>query len=222
MNAAFGRPSRFGGGVLDGKEKIGLKLDQAYSGNVFICSSDDYEAAKAVIYGMPMDFTVSLPSGLPVRSRPRFARLRSGWKNTALIWTAASMISSISMRGICCCRSATRRAAWISSANSCGACWRTASCRSALAASILSRWPIIHEVYKKYPDLAVIHFDAHADLREQYEGEPLSHSTPMRKAAELIGGEEHVPIRHPLRLQGGVDVRTGERATSIRSMCWSR
>ncbi len=52
----------------------------------------------------------------------------------------------------------------------------------------LVSWPVIREVYAKYPDLAIIHFDAHADLREQYEGEPLSHSTPLRKAAELIGG----------------------------------
>jgi len=36
--------------------------------------------------------------------------------------------------------------------------------------------------------LALIHIDAHADLREHYEGEPLSHATPIRKAAELIGG----------------------------------
>src|SRR5690606_18446595 len=34
----------------------------------------------------------------------------------------------------------------------------------------------------------LIHIDAHADLREQYEGEPLSHSTPVRKAVELMGG----------------------------------
>src|SRR3954453_2233667 len=40
-----------------------MRLDQAYSGNVFIFSSDDYEASRAVIYGMPMDFTVSFRPG---------------------------------------------------------------------------------------------------------------------------------------------------------------
>jgi agmatinase len=53
----------------------------------------------------------------------------------------------------------------------------------------LCSWPIFREVYAKYPDLAIIHFDAHADLRENYEGETLSHSTPLRKAAELMGGK---------------------------------
>jgi len=51
----------------------------------------------------------------------------------------------------------------------------------------LVSWPVIKAMYKKYPDLAVIHMDAHTDLRTEYEGEPLSHSTPIRKAADLIG-----------------------------------
>ena len=53
----------------------------------------------------------------------------------------------------------------------------------------LVSWPVIKAMYKKYPDLAIIHMDAHTDLREEYEGEPLSHSTPIRKAAGLIGPE---------------------------------
>ena len=53
----------------------------------------------------------------------------------------------------------------------------------------LVTWPVIKAMYKKYPDLAIIHMDAHTDLREEYEGEPLSHSTPIRKAADLIGPE---------------------------------
>ncbi len=51
----------------------------------------------------------------------------------------------------------------------------------------LVSWPVMKAVYKKYPDLAIIHMDAHTDLRENYEGEPLSHSTPIRKIAEHIG-----------------------------------
>jgi agmatinase len=53
----------------------------------------------------------------------------------------------------------------------------------------LVSWPVIREVYAKYPELRIIHIDAHADLREHSEGEPLSHSTPIRKAAELMGGD---------------------------------
>ncbi|AVX30316.1 MULTISPECIES: agmatinase [unclassified Carboxydocella] len=51
----------------------------------------------------------------------------------------------------------------------------------------LVSYPIIKEYARRYPDLAVIHFDAHADLREDYLGNPHSHATVMRKVAELIG-----------------------------------
>ncbi|WP_216635643.1 agmatinase [Sporosarcina sp. HYO08] len=40
---------------------------------------------------------------------------------------------------------------------------------------------------KKYPDLHVIQFDAHTDLREDYLGEPLSHATVIRRVWDLLG-----------------------------------
>jgi agmatinase len=39
----------------------------------------------------------------------------------------------------------------------------------------------------KYPDLRVIHFDAHADLRDDYLGEKLSHATVMRRIWDILG-----------------------------------
>ena len=40
---------------------------------------------------------------------------------------------------------------------------------------------------KKYPDLHVIHFDAHADLRDDYLGQSLSHATVMRRVWDILG-----------------------------------
>ena len=40
---------------------------------------------------------------------------------------------------------------------------------------------------QKYPDLHVVHFDAHADLRNDYLGEPLSHACVLRRIWELVG-----------------------------------
>ena len=45
----------------------------------------------------------------------------------------------------------------------------------------------IRAAIKKYPDLHVIHFDAHTDLREDYLGETLSHATVMKRVWDLIG-----------------------------------
>jgi agmatinase len=45
----------------------------------------------------------------------------------------------------------------------------------------------VRAVLKKYPDLHIIHFDAHADLRQDYLGNPLSHATVMRRCYDLVG-----------------------------------
>ncbi len=39
----------------------------------------------------------------------------------------------------------------------------------------------------KYPDLHIIHFDAHSDLREEYLGQHLSHACVMRRCHEIVG-----------------------------------
>lgn len=45
------------------------------------------------------------------------------------------------------------------------------------------------EIYAKYRDVVIIHFDAHADLREDYIGEELSHATVIRRCFDLVGKE---------------------------------
>lgn len=49
--------------------------------------------------------------------------------------------------------------------------------------------PVIKQVAAKYPGLKILHFDAHADLREDYMGQPLSHASVIRRAVDLVGGK---------------------------------
>ncbi len=42
-------------------------------------------------------------------------------------------------------------------------------------------------VVKQYPDVHVIHFDAHADLREDYLEERFSHATVLHRVWDLVG-----------------------------------
>ncbi len=42
-------------------------------------------------------------------------------------------------------------------------------------------------VIKEYPDLHILHFDAHTDLRDEYLGEKLSHANVMRRIWDIIG-----------------------------------
>jgi agmatinase len=47
--------------------------------------------------------------------------------------------------------------------------------------------PIVEELFRRYPNLHIIQIDAHTDLREDYLGESLSHSTVMKKVVDHLG-----------------------------------
>lgn len=60
----------------------------------------------------------------------------------------------------------------------------------------------VRAVFKKYPDLEIIHFDAHTDLRDDYLGAKLSHACVLRRCWDLVGdGKIHQFC-----------IRSGERA----------
>ena len=45
----------------------------------------------------------------------------------------------------------------------------------------------VRAAVKKFPDLHILHFDAHADLRDDYLGQKLSHACVLRRCHELVG-----------------------------------
>jgi agmatinase len=51
--------------------------------------------------------------------------------------------------------------------------------------------PAVKAVFDANPDLCILHFDAHTDLREAYIGEPLSHSTVLRRVWDILG-DKHI------------------------------
>jgi agmatinase len=163
-----------------------MRFDQAYSGNVFIASSEDYASAKAVIYGMPMDYTVSFRPGSrfgPARIREVSIGLEeySPYLDRSLEELAYYDAGDLLLPFGNPARSLDMIGDYVKGLLA------ENKFPLGLGGEHLVSWPIFREVYAKHPDLAIIHIDAHADLREQYEGEPLSHSTPLRKAANLIG-----------------------------------
>jgi len=50
--------------------------------------------------------------------------------------------------------------------------------------------PVIEALYSKHTNLHVIHFDAHADLRDDYLGAKLSHATVMRRVWDILGDDK--------------------------------
>ena len=51
----------------------------------------------------------------------------------------------------------------------------------------LVTYPVIKGMKKVFPALQIVHFDAHCDLRDDYEGQKLSHATVMKRVQELGG-----------------------------------
>src|SRR4051794_29067745 len=163
-------------------------FDEAYSGNVFIKSHPVYEESQAVIYGMPMDWTVSFRPGSrfgPGRIREVSVGLEeySPYLDRELDDVKYFDAGDIPLPFGNPERSIGLIEDYVDGLLADG------KFPLGMGGEHLVSWPVIKAMYKKYPDLALIHMDAHTDLREEYEGEPLSHSTPIRKAADLIGPE---------------------------------
>ncbi|AXM88986.1 agmatinase [Anoxybacillus ayderensis] len=163
-----------------------MRFDEAYSGNVFIKSHPNFEESQAVIYGMPMDWTVSYRPGSrfgPARIREVSIGLEeySPYLDRELDEVKYFDAGDIPLPFGNAQRSLDMIEQFVDRILEAG------KFPLGLGGEHLVSWPVMKAVYKKYPDLAIIHMDAHTDLREHYEGEPLSHSTPIRKIAELIG-----------------------------------
>lgn len=165
-----------------------MRFDDAYSGNVFIRSHPNYEESKAVIYGMPMDWTVSFRPGSrfgPARIREVSIGLEeySPYLDRLLEDITYFDAGDIPLPFGNVEGSLEAIRSFVSKVLADG------KFPLGLGGEHLVTWPVIQAVYEKYPDLVIFHFDAHTDLRDHYEGYEYSHSTPIKKACNLIGGK---------------------------------
>lgn len=163
-----------------------MRFEEAYSGNVFIKSHPTYEDAQVVLYGMPMDWTVSYRPGSrfgPARIREVSIGLEeySPYLDRELDDVKYFDAGDIPLPFGNPQKSLDTIEEFVEKVLADG------KIPAGMGGEHLVSWPVMRAVAKKYPDLAIIHFDAHTDLRVDYEGEPLSHSTPIRKIAEHIG-----------------------------------
>ena len=162
------------------------KFDEAYSGNVFIKSHPNYDESQAVIYGMPMDWTVSYRPGSrfgPQRIREVSIGLEeySPYLDRDLDDVKYFDAGDIPLPFGNPQKSIDYIEGFVHQLLQDG------KIPVGMGGEHLVSWPVMKAVAEKHPDLAIIHMDAHTDLRVSYEGEALSHSTPIRKIAEHIG-----------------------------------
>ena len=166
-----------------------------------IAAEADFDEARAVIFGAPFDGTTSFRPGTrfgpgAIRAESDGIETYSPYQNRDLediaVFDSGDLLlpfgnTEAVLEEICA---------------------RTAEILEAgkmpvmLGGEHLGTLGAVRAMVQKYPELHIIHFDAHTDLRDDYLGERLSHATVIRRCHDLLGdGRIH---------QFGI--RSGERA----------
>ena len=167
----------------------------------FIGCDASYEDSRIVLFGAPFDSTTSFRPG--TRFAPHAIRSESFGLETYSPWLDRDLedISVFDSGDIeLCIGSADKALDQISD--------RTATILKdgkipfMIGGEHLVTLGAFREVFKKYPNVHIIHFDAHTDLRDDYLDVKLSHACVIRRCHDLVGdGRIH---------QFGI--RSGERA----------
>lgn len=152
----------------------------------FISADSDYSSADAVIFGAPYDSTTSFRPGgrfgpQSMRSESFGIETYSPYQDRDLEDVRVHDAGDIELPF--------------------GAPEPVLDMIEAKAASILADGKIpvllggehlvtlgaVRAAAKRFPDLRIIHFDAHADLRQDYLGNPLSHACVIRRCHDILG-----------------------------------
>ncbi|MGI6226327.1 MAG: agmatinase, partial [Peptococcales bacterium] len=162
-------------------------MDELFENSTgFLASARSYEDADTIIVGIPMDFTVSFRPG--TRMGPQQIR------NVSYGIEEYSFLSNKDLKDYTFFDSGDLALPF-------GNVIRSLEIIEVAAKKIIKdnkfaiylggehlvSWPLIKAYAEKYKNLVVLHFDAHADLRETYCGENNSHATVLRKVCEKIG-----------------------------------
>ena len=152
----------------------------------FIGCDCDYEEAKVVLFGAPYDSTTSFRPG--ARFGSAAIRHESFGLETYSLYqdkdlTDCAIFDSGDLE--LCFGSSESALEEIKS--------RTAEIRKdgkfplLIGGEHLVTLGSVRALAEEYPNLHIIHFDAHADLRQDYLGATLSHACVMRRCYELLG-----------------------------------
>lgn len=153
---------------------------------IFMGGDTSYEASDAVILGIPMDYTVSFRPGtrmgaLSIRNVSVGIEEYSVYLDRDLADYAYCDLGDLALpfgnvnKSLDLIEKASRQIL------------EDGKFPIFIGGEHLVTYPLIKPFVEKYPDLRVVHFDAHADLRTDYYGENNSHATVMHKVAEMLG-----------------------------------
>ena len=154
--------------------------------HTFIACDSDYEESKIVIFGAPFDSTTSFRPG--TRFASSAIRNESFGIETYSPYCDKDLLDTKIFDGgdLELCFGNSRQALDDISAFT-SDILNDGKIPFMIGGEHLVTLGAVEAVFKKYPDLNIIHFDAHTDLRDDYLGEKLSHASVIRRCHDLLG-----------------------------------
>jgi len=152
----------------------------------FMVSSDDYESARAVLWGIGQDFTTSYRPGTrfgPGRIREASYGIEEFSYHSRMTLTDKKFFDlgdvAVVFGDV---QETLRRAEEVARR-----LFADGKLSIMMGGEHLVTLPVVKAAYEKYgDDLVLLQFDAHADLRKDYLGNPLSHATAMRRCLDFL------------------------------------
>ncbi len=167
----------------------------------FIACDSDYESAETVIFGAPFDSTTSFRPGTrfgpaAVRSESYGIETYSPYQNKDLEDCSVMDSGDIELR------IGDTEAVLAQIEERTKTILNDGKRPFMIGGEHLVTLGSFRAVAEKYPDVHIIHFDAHADLREDYLGVRNSHACVLRRCWDIIGDDRIHQF----------GIRSGERA----------
>lgn len=151
----------------------------------FLAASSDSSASDLVLFGLPFDGTCSFRPG--ARFGPKAIReMSDGLETYCPILRRDLEEVSFSDVGDMPLPPGDKESAMALTYQMAKHVHENGQIPAALGGEHLLSLPLVRAAHDAHPDLVLIQFDAHMDLRNSYLGVELSHATVMRRIGEII------------------------------------
>ena len=154
--------------------------------DAFLACDKPYRAARTVLFGAPFDGTTSYRPGTrfgssAIRRESYGIETYSPYQDRDLEEAAVTDLGDLELPF------GDTRAALATIERQAGKILQSGKRPFMLGGEHLVTLGAVRAAVKKHPDLCIVHFDAHTDLRDEYLGVKLSHACVLRRCHELTG-----------------------------------
>ena len=146
--------------------------------------ASDYETSRVAVLPVPFERTTSYGKGTSAGPAAHHPRLAEPWSCTTRSWAP----SPTGRASPPCRRSCPRRSTWPRPWPSCkrrrAPTWRSGKFLVTLGGEHSLTQAPVQATREVHGEIGVVQFDAHADLREEFEGTPYSHASVMKRIVD--------------------------------------